>query len=74
MEKTQEGAFQFLLNDKRSSYSSLLEMSKQTTLHLTRIKQIACEVYKSLNQLNPTFMTTFLRKEIFLIICENAVF
>ncbi len=47
-EKTQERALRFLLNDKKSSYSSLLEKSRQSTLHLKRIKRIACEVYKSL--------------------------
>ncbi len=57
MEKTQERAVRFLLNNKKSSYSSLLEKSRQTTLHLKCIKRIACEVYKSLNKLNPAFMT-----------------
>ncbi len=33
-EKTEERALCFLLNDKTSSYSSLLEKSRQTTLHL----------------------------------------
>ncbi len=44
MEKTLERAFQFLLNDKKCSYSSLLEKRRQTTLHLKNIKRIACEV------------------------------
>ncbi len=29
----------------------------KTTLQLKCIKRIACEVYKSLNKLNPAFMT-----------------
>ncbi len=44
IEKTQERTFRILLHDKKS-------------LHLKRIKQIAYEVYKSLNKLNPAFMT-----------------
>ncbi len=40
MEKTQEKALECLLNDEKSSYSSLLEKSRQTTLHLKRIKRI----------------------------------
>ncbi len=37
-------------------YSSLLEKSRQTTLHLKHIKIVALEVFKSLNKLNPAFM------------------
>ncbi len=43
IEKTQERALRFLLNDKTSSYALLLEKCNSTTLHLRRIK--ACEVF-----------------------------
>ncbi len=57
MEKMQERALCILLNDKKSSYSSLLEKSRHTALHLKHMKRISCEVYKSLNKLNSAFMT-----------------
>ncbi len=57
MEKTQERALRFLLNDKKSSYFTLPEKIRQTTLHLKCITRIACEAYKSLNKLNSGFMT-----------------
>ncbi len=56
MEKIQERALRFLYNDKVSSYDCLLEKCKGSTLHLRRIKTIALEVFKSLNDLNPPFM------------------
>ena len=56
MERIQERALRFLYNDKVSSYECLLEKCKSTTMHLRRIKIIALEVFKSLNDLNPPFM------------------
>ncbi len=62
MDKIQERALRFILNDKKRSYSSLQEKSRQTTLHLKCIKRIACEVYQSLNKLNPAFVTDMFQK------------
>ncbi len=56
IEKTQERALRFLLNDKTSSYVLLLEKNNSTTIHVRRIKAIACEIFKSLNDRNPSFM------------------
>ena len=56
MEKIQERALRFLLNDFTSSYSELLTKAGYESLHLRRMKTIACEVFKSLNSLNPSFM------------------
>ncbi len=64
IEKTQERALRFLHNDKVSSYDVLLAKSGTTTLHVRRLKAIACEVFKSLNDLNPMFMKEmFVEKE-----------
>ncbi len=63
IEKTQERALRFLLNDKTSSYALLLEKSNSTTLHVRRIKAIACDVFKSLNDFNPSFMTGMFEKK-----------
>ncbi len=68
IEKTQERALRFLLNNKTSSYALLLTTSNSTTLHIRRIKAIACEVVKSLNDLNPSFMKEmFKKKDAFII-------
>ena len=56
MEKIQERALRFVFNDVYSEYSELLQKAKSEMLHLKRIKVIACEVFKSLHGLNPSFM------------------
>ncbi len=56
IEKVQERALRFLHNDKISSYDTLIAKSNTTTMHIRRIKSLACEVFKSLNDLNPSFM------------------
>ncbi len=42
IEKSQERALRFLLNDKTSSYAVALEKGNCTTLNVRRIKAIAC--------------------------------
>ncbi len=59
LEKIQERALRFLYNDNKSTYNELLKRAKYDTLHLRRIKTIAIEVFKSLNELNPSFMHMF---------------
>ena len=56
MEKVQERALRFLLNDFKSEYRELIDKSGFDTLHVRRIKSIACEVYTTVNDLNPDFM------------------
>ncbi len=64
MEEVQERALRFLYNDNTSNYSALLEKAGFETLHLKRLKVIAIEVFKCMNNLNPSFMKEiFKRKE-----------
>ncbi len=60
IEKAQERALRFLLNDKTSSDAVLIKKSNSTTIHVRRIKAIACDVFKSLYDIYPRFV-----KEIF---------
>ncbi len=39
-----------------STYESLLDRCEYITLHIRRMKTIATEVFKSVHDLNPTFM------------------
>ncbi len=52
----QERALRFMFNDKVITYESLLDRCGYTTPHIRRIKTIAIEVFKSVHDLNPTFM------------------
>ena len=58
IEKIQERALRFLLNDTKSDYNMLLSISGFETLHLKRIHMFALEVFKCLYDLNPSFMSS----------------
>ncbi len=45
-----------MLKDQISTYERLLEKCNYATLHIRRLRIISTEVFKSLNNLNPTFM------------------
>ena len=56
IEYIQERALRFIYNDFKTEYRDMLKLYDHETLHVRRIKAIACEVYKTVNSLNPTFM------------------
>ena len=56
LEKIQERALRFVFCDHESTYEDLLEKADSTTLHLSRIKQIAIEVFKIHNKLSPSYL------------------
>ena len=45
-----------LLNDYESSYQEILEKIGITTLRIRRIKLLAIEIFKTLNDINPYYM------------------
>ena len=57
MEKIQQRALRFLTGDKDSSYDQLLTKTGMSSLTLTRMKNIATEVFKCLGKSNPCFMS-----------------
>ena len=57
IEKIQERALRFLYNDHRSSYSELLEKSGRCTMHVSRLRVLRIEIFKTLKHLNPPFMS-----------------
>jgi hypothetical protein len=56
MEKVQERAIRLMYNDPTSPYQDLLQKHGHVTLHVQRLRSIALEVFKTLNDLNPIFM------------------
>ena len=56
MEYIQERALRFIYNDVKTNYRDMLTLYKHETLHIRRIKAVACEMFKTLNNLNPSFM------------------
>ena len=60
MEKIQERAFRFLLDDYDSSYDQLLAKVNKPTLEIRRLRLLATEIFKTLKDLNAPYM-----KEVF---------
>ncbi len=55
-ETIQERALRFMLKDQISTYEQLQEKCNYATLHIRRLRIISTDVFKSLNNLNPSFM------------------
>ena len=65
MEKIQERALRFVFDDNTSTYTELLKKADREVLHLNRIKTVACEVFKSLKDLNPVFMKEMFSEKVY---------
>ena len=53
-----------IFNDNMSDYQTLLEKSKKTLMEIKRLRNLATEVFKTVNNLTPSFMkNTFTSKE-----------
>lgn len=56
MEKVQERALRFINNDFTSSLEELLKTTNTVPLHVGRMRQIACEVFKIINNISPSYI------------------
>ena len=54
--KVQERALGFINNDHTSSLNGLFKSTNTQLLHVRRIKQIACEVFKIINKMSPEYI------------------
>ena len=57
IEKIQERALRFLYTDHLSSYGELLEKSERCTIHVSRLRVLCIEIFKTLMHLSPSFMS-----------------
>ena len=57
MQQIQERALRFVHADCSPSYATLLQKSKSYTLELRRLRSIRIEVYKTLNNISPPYMS-----------------
>ena len=56
MEKILERALRFIHNDFQSSSEELLSITGTVSLHIKRMKFMACEVCKIVNDLSPKYI------------------
>ena len=61
MEKIQERALRFIYNDYTTEYCKLLNDNGEFTLYLKRVRIIAHEVYKAINDLSPEYTKELLK-------------
>ena len=67
MERIQERTFRFLLNDYDSDYDQLLAKLNKPTLEIRRLRLLATEIFKTINNLNAPYM-----KEVFRLNTRRA--
>ena len=60
IERIQERSLRLLYNDYDSDYNSLLHKAEVSKMEIKRLRTLVIEAFKTLNDLNPTYM-----KEIF---------
>ena len=57
VENLQKRALRFLQNDYHSSYETLLHKSGKTTVNVRNLRNLCKEIFKSMKNLNPVFLT-----------------
>jgi len=62
LERIQERTFRFLLDDYDSDYDQLLAKINKPTLEIRRLRLLATEIFKTINNLNAPYM-----KEVFML-------
>ena len=65
MENIQRRALRFLTDDTLSSHTELLQKTKILSLTLQRLKYIVIEIFKCLNNLNPSFMSKMFNVKVY---------
>ena len=56
IEKIHKRCLRIILNDNAIDYQTLLEKSKKTSMEIKRLRNLATEIFKTVNNLNPSFM------------------
>ena len=56
IEKIQERSLRLLLNDSKSDYKILISRVNKPTMEVRRHRQLAIEIFKTMNNLNPIYM------------------
>ncbi len=63
IEKVQEKPLRYVLNDFNNTYSNLLHTASKSTLFLARLRILAFEIFKTLNNMSPLYVKDVLFKK-----------
>ena len=66
IERLHERVIRFIYNDYTSNYLELLSSNDEPTMFLKRVREIAQEVYKTLNGMNPKYTELLLHQRTFI--------
>ena len=64
IEKLQKRALRFLYDDFKASYEDLLSKRGKSKMNVRRLRTLCVEIYKTLNDLNPSFMNNIFKLKI----------
>ena len=64
IENLQKRALRFLYDDFEASYEDLLSKGGKSTMNVRRLRTLCVEIYKTLNDLNPSFMNNIFKLKI----------
>ena len=56
IEQMQKRCLRIVLNENESDYETVLEKSSKKTMNIKRIRNLATEICKTINSLNPPFL------------------
>ena len=56
IKKTRKRCLRIVLNDYESDYETLLLNSNKPTMEIRRLRTLAVEIFKTLNEINPPYM------------------
>ena len=62
IEKIQLCCLRIIYNDYSSDYQTLLNRSQKPSMEIKRLKNLALEIFKRVNDLNPSFMKVYFRQ------------
>ena len=64
IENLQKRALRFLYDDFEASYEDLLSKGGKSKMNVRRLRTLCVEIYKTLNDLNPSFMNNIFKLKI----------
>ena len=73
IEKIHKRCLRMILNDNTSDYQALLEKSKKPSMEIKRLRNLATEIFKTVNNLNPSFMKNISTSKEKARVCPNNI-
>ena len=72
VESLQKSALRFFYEDYVSWYDELLEKAGKETMKVNRLRSLCIEIYKSINNINPTYMNEIFKlRKTSRAVCSN---